>query len=805
VAGRADSILLEPIGQEGEGVEFRLTRGATPEYWQIKRQQSSKGVWSVRDLRREGVLDAFAKKLRSYPGSTCCFASTLEAYPLRELTERTRTSRSWDEFHRDLLTSEPLIRCFEELPIVWGCSPRQAYELLQRIFCRVSDEGSLTTSIEAQAERYVSGEGATACAVLTQIALDNVNHELPRSTLIEELQRRGLSLDTWSKDSKSRQTIADTNSLFLGPIKDATIRDHQIHRPETDEIVSLLTTTPDRCVILAGDAGAGKSGVVLQVCEELEQLSWPVLVLRLDRLQTALTPLQLGNQLDLPGSPANVLAGISDGRPCFLVIDQLDAVSVTSGRTTKFFDCIRLLIEQALSHENLRVLVACRQFDLDNDPRLRRLQEQKSLEARVIKLGNFPAATVLQIVRDIGMDPSTLTPQQLDLLSLPLHLSLLSEMTSSSAVSPPVFNTATDLFDMFWTRKQDALQERLGRQAKWIETIDALCDYMSTNQALTAPVVVLDALAEDARAMVSERVLSLDRHSYSFFHQSFFDYAFARGFGARRGDLLSFLLNDEQHLFRRAQVREILRFQRDGMRAEYISNLKRLLAHQDVRFHLKTATFDLLSQITDPTYDEWIAVAPCLGTPSLGAQALRLLAGSLAWFKLVDSRGVVGAWLDDADDGRVDFAVRLLLSVERRGDPTVVDRIAELLHPYVGRSESWNRRLRFVFGFGDPGASRSFFDLFLTLLDNGLLDDMRWPGAMNSDFWSYLYSLARQKPDWTAEAVGHYVSRRLALASGVGVANPFEGSPPFIPDSQFAGDVIEKAATNAPAKFVSAV
>ena len=66
--------------------------------------------------------------------------------------------------------------------------------------------------------------------------------------------------------------------------------------------------------------------------------------------------------------------------------------------------------------------------------------------------------------------------------------------------------------------------------------------------------------------MASEGVLSFDGKRYGFGHESFFDYSFARGFVAKEESLTAFLVKSEQHLFRRAQVRQVLVYLRDADR-----------------------------------------------------------------------------------------------------------------------------------------------------------------------------------------------------------------------------------------------
>jgi len=52
--------------------------------------------------------------------------------------------------------------------------------------------------------------------------------------------------------------------------------------------------------------------------------------------------------------------------------------------------------------------------------------------------------------------------------------------------------------------------------------------------------------------------LTDDKRRYGFGHESFSDYCFARTFSSGRQELADYLEADAQHLFRRAQTRQVL-------------------------------------------------------------------------------------------------------------------------------------------------------------------------------------------------------------------------------------------------------
>jgi hypothetical protein len=112
------------------------------------------------------------------------------------------------------------------------------------------------------------------------------------------------------------------NERYLSPLRAAAIAGEVIPRGEVETVLGMLTSPERVCgVLLTGEAGVGKSGVILLVVESLQEQGWPLITFRVDRLEPTLLPSEVGRQLGLPDSPANVLAAIAQGRDCVLVID----------------------------------------------------------------------------------------------------------------------------------------------------------------------------------------------------------------------------------------------------------------------------------------------------------------------------------------------------------------------------------------------------------------------------------------------------------------------------------------------------
>jgi hypothetical protein len=799
---RSHAICLEPPGDEGEGVEFVLRQEGRQEYWQVKRQQTDKGRWMIDDLSANGVLVSARTKLRD-PSAQYVFASTHAAFEIEELADRARRASSWSKFESESLTADAQKRPFEKLGrALTGCGDQELFDFLRRFHVRTVDETSLKKQVESLLCPLVEGDAVVAIDSLAQLALENVNRELIAPDIWSLLEQRGFRRRNWGADPHVLEKVNAANARFELSHRRELIGGRLIPRLEAQTAAEELTHEMSKSVLLlSGPSGVGKSGVLLAMVDHFRGLQWPMLSFRVDRLTPEPTPAAVGRQLGLPGEPAAVLASVAQKRDCLLVIDQLDAVSLASGRNPPFFDCIYEILRSAQAHPKMRVLLACRTFDLENDYRLRELTGKKGV-ADVVNIGPLDAETTRREAASIGLDSRRLDDRQLYLLSMPIHLKLLSEIVDPQNPSVPTFATTKELFDLYWDRKQNVIRTHHGDSVRWTEVIDALATWLSDHQVLSAPLTILDQFDADAKHLASENVIVRDGDRYAFFHQSFFDYAFARRFAATGQNVLSLLRSGEQTLFRRSQVRQIILHERETSASfqTYLSDLMSVLTAPDVRLHIKDMVFAFLAELADPTEAEWQLAEELASTQDefLARAARNLPYRARSWFKLVDSLGLVQRWLSDDKEQVISYAVDLLWNIGR-GAP---DRVAELLEPYIGKSDDWNKRIVWLLQFADFSSGRKLFDLLLRLTDMGLLDDMRDGVTGQRDYWSSLYTLSKQQPVWTCEAVRHYFERHLKLTTDRGQTNPFDTT---VPEGQSADHVLTESAQRAPEEFVAEV
>lgn len=728
------SLTAEDIDPDlGKGSEFTYVNGTDIEVHQLKRQDGNSNHWSVKALAGLKIFEVAAAHVAA--GREYHFVSLIPCGPLRELADRAHRSADIASFTQSWLTNE-LRPAFDQLSAaeILG-SPEHAWETLRGMWVEVHDESDIVRVNDMLAE--LSLEGATghlASLAMGEVLLNNLGRQLTRTELLEQLAAHGIQpLAAGSHHSAHEQVAAVTNS-WRGTIQRELLQP-PIERAEAGRLVDALDV--NRLGLVMGTAGGGKSSVLEQTAASLEATGAEVLALRLDRLDSFASTIELGRQVGLNTSPAAALALAADGRDAYLIIDQVDAVSLASGRMPQSFDVVMDLIGEALSVVGVRVILACREFDVENDHRIRALAGRPDMSK--VQVGLLTDEEVKSAVKAMGLDPGQLTSSQLALLQTPLHLVLLNTIASQDHAL--LFHSNGSLFEAFWERKrQTAKARQVG--VRFNEVIARVANAASERQVLSVPVEVLDEndLIQDANVLVSEHVLARDVDRIAFFHETFFDYAFARQWVLRGETLVEFLLGDEQELFRRAQVRQILHHLHEREPERFIDEIEALLTSTDIRFHIKETALAPFASLTAPTTEEAELVLRVAATGPTLVERLWQQLRRPQWFHRFHEDAHVASWLDGANVELRGRAVDLMIS----GAKEFGDDVAGLLECRQTAPEylDW---VRWIVRHSDVHTNRRMFELLLVAVRDGAFD------GTEQDLWLAVHEVATNQPAWAVE------------------------------------------------------
>lgn len=745
------SLTLEEIDPElADGSEFTyVNEHGDISVTQVKRQNNITDHWTIAALRGRGVLAAAARHVAA--GREFHFSSMTPSGALRVLADLSRQSADAQQFVAHQLTrqSRPT---FDELTAanVFG-SAEAAWQTLRGMWIEIEVEEQLVMTNAMLAE--VSLEGATGDLMAVAIGsalLNNLRTRMTRRELLDALARDGITpRDSVARRTSHEQVVATTQS-WRGTIERELLTP-PIERQESADLVDLMVTT--RLALVVGAGGGGKSSVLYQAAREFEAQDAEVLAFRLDRRGAFGSTIELGSQLGFSTSPVAALTLAADGRDAFLIIDQLDAVSLASGRLSERYDVIADLIQEATAVDGVRVILACRLFDVENDHRIRKLDARNDVERLTVE--PLPDEAVTEAVSAMDLDPDLLTATQRALLRSPLNLVLLETIADQPGALS--FTSRGSLFEAFWQRKEQTTEERRPG-ALFNDVLARIANTASERQTLSVPVEILGPgdFIRHARVLASEQVIAIEDDRVSFFHETFFDFTFARQWLSRQQSMVEFLCAQEQELFRRAQVRQILELLRERDPDRFRAEVEAVLSSADVRFHIKEAVVAVFANVSAPTVEDVELVLRLAETESTLTKRLWLQIARPTWFGPFYAQGHIERWLDSDD------AALRERSVHWMGNAGA-EHGAEVAGLLKARNQSpdYLMWLRWVTQRAEMHHHRRLFELLLDAVCAGEIN----PADRN--IWLSAHKLAEHQPLWAIEMLKTcFVESRSALTLG---------------------------------------
>lgn len=622
----ATAIRYENVSADLHGFEFEL-RQANHSEWHQTKINAPHGNWTLYRLNKEGLLDAMKQRLSVGCDDHCVFVSQDPSKQLRELCDQARMASNVHELLNTL--SKKGHDAFEELEKIWAVDSADAFSWLRRCEFRTESRQSIERAIADHGAYLLRGD-ADFYAILSTYLIDHLN-----STITTEIAHdwiRTHSPFTFvhaTLDKTLPERVNSANRRYLASYTPFGMGGQCVSRAQAADVLDALRDVDvPSLILLTGPAGTGKSGVVREVMAELKAGAIPHLAFRLDRCLSRETRTEIGSfVLERSESPVSVLSNLAAGGPAVLIVDQIDAVSEVSGRTAAAKDVLFQLVRETQRYGDVKCVLVCRTFDLENDLQYRDLvQTNKARTVEVTRLSWIHDVVPVLEHAEVGTDD--FDDSQRELLTLPLNLAIFLEIGDPSFS----FATGTALMKGLLDKKTRDLIN--GHTVPWSiqDPLFAIANWMSDNQELSCPDSVLDHFDGAKNWLASEGLIALERNRVAFFHESFFDFIFARAFAQSERDIAEFLTSTEQHLFRRTQVRQILTLMRDTDRARYLGSLESILSFPVIRLHIKLAVAQWLASLANPMLDELTVIQKL---DDSGKPTLRLIRKVSSWLKSI--------------------------------------------------------------------------------------------------------------------------------------------------------------------------
>jgi hypothetical protein len=839
--GNVETITIEPPGTLGEGIEFRLDGPSGAEVHQAKRERAA-SQWTIHALIEARVLDRLGVHLTD-ASTRAVFVSGTGASDLNNLTRRARLpdAASW---RNDLTKGQT--KAADDLIEHWNVDDETARLRLSRLTIETVSHEFLNAQVKLTIGMLVEGDEMAAVEVLDGFLSDELNRPVGSDELWTLLRSAGHPPRDGQGNRAISERLRNLAERYASGVEATrpTLLPY-LERPEVDSALSALgEASGSRSAAIVGTAGSGKSSVVSAVVRKLRSQGVVVAAVRLDQLAPSPTAHALGREaaVDLEGSIANALGRAAKDAAAVLAIDQLDALSAVSGRGEVIVEGVRETLLQARALPNIHVLVACRAHDLEHDRGLRTLLEAvedptdgEVGRPTIIPVGDLDDPQLDALLQTLGISLGAVHPRLRGLLRNFFNLSLLALLVEDLSEGGEPFDLET------LNTRLDLLHRVDRRFARQIRALTGSTDYGASIQHLALMMSDAGRLSLPESTTLSDQldlrdalqtagVLVSDSGSLRFFHQSYFEYAFAQGHLRNGLTAMNLVRDDMQDIMRRGQVRAVLALERESDLDTYMTDLRSLLGEEGVRTHIRATVLDFLGDKSDLLDGEVQLIKEVAGTVDhpLHSRAMWTLfrpgvARYLAQAGLIDqigadfrralagaTQGAAAPWLDvDADDLQW-----ILANVAR----TCPEQVAVAVHEISSNVDlaplatAGILRIAFVAGEGSgPKTSAMFVELMDSLrasVEAATAEDLGAPLstalqiAYSLDAVHALHSLALRSPEGAVAAFDSWIALADAISIRSGGGPALSRKSSVLPDSLKGLDTLERMVLGAGRRFV---
>lgn len=430
-------------------------------------------------------------------------------------------------------------------------------------------------------------KGDHECYIYHFLADEIVTQENVRETIGRWKQLFNDKLTSFSQIKKNSEAIISENRIAFQIINDDFIhlKDSFIERKEINQLYQWvkedLKEQEPNIKLLVGNAGMGKSVVVKQVIQRLETDGIKCFAIKADRLD--FLPEQAPNeQLE---SFTNTFSSLISEKKAVLVVDQIDALSQYITKDRSKLDNMMALIRQFSSNDklrNVRIIVSCRSFDLEFDPKLSELNDASKIILE--PLSKLEVENLLSQLHEglyNKMEENTIA-----ILRTPQHLNIFCKVYAGNKHKQ--YASITDLYDELWRQTINLATACIDKDVAE-QVLYELAQKICNEETLSPQWEYETKSFKEASYLVSQGLIKVTGNKASFFHQSMYDYVFARYYTKEGGSFFRDLLAEKKHqgLFVRSTINLVLDYERAKNVKQYKEDVKTILFSGKIRPHIQ--------------------------------------------------------------------------------------------------------------------------------------------------------------------------------------------------------------------------
>lgn len=409
-----------------------------------------------------------------------------------------------------------------------------------------------------------------------------------RRLLRDELTRLGLCLKatpSFAADIEKLKKISQKNLLLARDLSVIKVGEKEIKINRRVKNV-LMNAAESGSLIITGDAGAGKSGVLYEFVSDLAMSEKDFVFLAVDKIEATSRTTLRGELEQLEHDFTQILNEWTGNEPAFLVIDALDASR--DAEKYRFFN--KLVEEIIVLGGRWRVIVSIRRFDLRYNQTLNKLFAGQPVEGYALQ--EFSRLCHINIPDLSGEEWVQIVPQHPDfgtlcvnsnndlrkLLCLPFNLKLVGELFGAGVrleeLNP--FHAQIELLEKYWQVRVSADDHNgNGCESALIKAVETMVQ--NRQMQISRREILMATDDGTLREILHRGILTEQRQStngrigdgvIAFPHHVLFDYAVARLILRGTAESLRQRLEQDKQLVLAIRPSILLHFQYELLKGE---------------------------------------------------------------------------------------------------------------------------------------------------------------------------------------------------------------------------------------------
>lgn len=336
----------------------------------------------------------------------------------------------------------------------------------------------------------------------------------------------------------------------------------------------------EKMLVVKGKKGVGKTTVLHDVYHQLvNEHEYVVLAIKCDQFYDVNLN-GLSEQLFIEIASFNELFdGFQDKAEKFVVVlDQLDALSQTLSTDRRWLQTYIKLIQELLKLPNARIIISTRSFDLEYDADLRKFNDPQVIKQ--MEVGKLSETEVSDILKLLKIEAKS--KLLIELLTVPYNLELFSKIPNLEQLLQKQSRISlTKLYSELWS------QVMTPRGLLLTECLNAIVKRMYEQHPNLIELAYLEEFNAEISYLVSHDILVQNGNKLSFFHQSFYEYYLARWFVISDRNLIDYIFEEGQNLYIRSLIKTVIEYLKESDHRKYIELYKKIIGHDQIRFHIK--------------------------------------------------------------------------------------------------------------------------------------------------------------------------------------------------------------------------